>query len=91
MECLRANTWSEHGGYIYTPYSAKFNRGGIHCDDTGTNTSPSCDAPLAINTAVVAASCASSATNARYQLVLLCGCGGSNEPSDSSSRDEARN
>jgi hypothetical protein len=33
------------GGYIYTPYSAKFNRGGIHCDDTGQNTRPSCDAP----------------------------------------------
>jgi hypothetical protein len=31
------------GGYIYTPYSSKFRRGGIHCDDTGTNTSPSCD------------------------------------------------
>jgi hypothetical protein len=30
-------------GYIYTPYSAKFGRGGIHCDDTGTNISPSCD------------------------------------------------
>jgi len=31
------------GGYIYTPYSSKFHRGGIHCDDTGTNTSPGCD------------------------------------------------
>ena len=31
------------GGSIYTPYSSKFRRGGIHCDDTGTNTSPSCD------------------------------------------------
>jgi hypothetical protein len=30
-------------GYIYTPYSAKFRRGGIHCDDTGTNISPGCD------------------------------------------------
>jgi hypothetical protein len=30
-------------GYIYTPYSSKFHRGGIHCDDTGTNISPSCD------------------------------------------------
>jgi hypothetical protein len=33
----------KRGGYIYTPYSAKFGRGGIHCDDTGTNISPSCD------------------------------------------------
>ncbi len=33
----------KRGGYIYTPYSAKFHRGGIHCDDTGTNTSPGCD------------------------------------------------
>jgi hypothetical protein len=31
------------GGHIYTPYSFKFHRGGIHCDDTGTNVSPSCD------------------------------------------------
>lgn len=31
------------GGYIYTPYSGKFRRGGIHCDDT--NISPSCDVP----------------------------------------------
>ena len=31
------------GGSIYTPYSSKFHRGGIHCDDTGTNISPSCD------------------------------------------------
>lgn len=31
------------GGSIYTPYSNKFHRGGIHCDDTGTNISPSCD------------------------------------------------
>jgi hypothetical protein len=31
-------------GTIYTPYSTKFHRGGIHCDDTGTNISPSCDA-----------------------------------------------
>jgi hypothetical protein len=31
------------GGYIYTPYSAKFGRGGIHCDDTGSNISPACD------------------------------------------------
>ena len=31
------------GGYIYTPYSSKFHRGGIHCDDTGTNVSASCD------------------------------------------------
>jgi hypothetical protein len=31
------------GGYIYTPYSSKFHRGGIHCDDTGSNISPSCD------------------------------------------------
>jgi hypothetical protein len=31
------------GGYIYTPYSSKFHRGGIHCDDTGTNISASCD------------------------------------------------
>jgi hypothetical protein len=30
-------------GYIYTPYSSKFRRGGIHCDDTGTNISPACD------------------------------------------------
>jgi hypothetical protein len=30
-------------GYIYTPYSSKFRRGGIHCDDTGTNNSPACD------------------------------------------------
>jgi hypothetical protein len=30
-------------GTIYTPYSTKFHRGGIHCDDTGTNISPSCD------------------------------------------------
>jgi hypothetical protein len=33
----------KRGGYIYTPYSARFHRGGIHCDDTGTNTSPACD------------------------------------------------
>lgn len=33
----------KRGGYIYTPYSAKFHRGGIHCDDAGTNTSPACD------------------------------------------------
>ena len=33
----------KRGGYIYTPYSAKFGRGGIHCDDTGSNISPSCD------------------------------------------------
>jgi hypothetical protein len=33
----------KRGGYIYTPYSAKFHRGGIHCDDTGTNISPACD------------------------------------------------
>jgi hypothetical protein len=31
------------GGYIYTPYSTKFRRGGIHCDETGTNISPACD------------------------------------------------
>lgn len=31
------------GGYLYTPYSTKFRRGGIHCDDTGTNISPACD------------------------------------------------
>jgi hypothetical protein len=31
------------GGSIYTPYSNKFHRGGIHCDDTGTNISSSCD------------------------------------------------
>jgi hypothetical protein len=31
------------GGYVYTPYSSKFRRGGIHCDDTGSNTSPACD------------------------------------------------
>jgi hypothetical protein len=31
------------GGYVYTPYSSKFHRGGIHCDDTGTNISPACD------------------------------------------------
>ena len=31
------------GGYIYTPYSAKFRRGGTHCDDTGSNISPACD------------------------------------------------
>jgi len=31
------------GGYTYTPYSSKFHRGGIHCDDTGTNISASCD------------------------------------------------
>lgn len=30
-------------GTIYTPYSSKFHRGGIHCDDTGTNISPGCD------------------------------------------------
>jgi hypothetical protein len=33
----------KRGGFIYTPYSAKFRRGGIHCDDTGTNISPTCD------------------------------------------------
>ena len=33
----------KRGGHIYTPYSAKFRRGGIHCDDTGTNISPTCD------------------------------------------------
>jgi hypothetical protein len=33
----------KRGGYIYTPYSAKFRRGGVHCDDTGTNISPACD------------------------------------------------
>jgi len=33
----------KRGGYIYTPYSTKFRRGGIHCDDTGTNISPACD------------------------------------------------
>jgi hypothetical protein len=33
----------KRGGYIYTPYSAKFGRGGIHCDDTGSNISPACD------------------------------------------------
>jgi hypothetical protein len=33
----------KRGGYIYTPYSAKFRRGGIPCDDTGTNISPTCD------------------------------------------------
>jgi hypothetical protein len=33
----------KRGGYIYTPYSSKFRRGGIHCDDTGTNISPACD------------------------------------------------
>jgi hypothetical protein len=30
-------------GYIYTPYSSKFRRGGIHCDDAGANISPACD------------------------------------------------
>jgi len=35
----------KRGGSIYTPYSAKFGRGGIHCDDTGANVSPSCDLP----------------------------------------------
>jgi hypothetical protein len=35
----------KRGGVIYTPYSAKFGRGGIHCDDTGSNVSPSCDLP----------------------------------------------
>jgi hypothetical protein len=33
----------KRNGYIYTPYSSKFRRGGIHCDDTGTNISPACD------------------------------------------------
>ncbi len=33
----------KRGGYVYTPYSAKFGRGGIHCDDKGINTSPACD------------------------------------------------
>jgi hypothetical protein len=33
----------KRNGYSYTPYSSKFRRGGIHCDDTGTNVSPSCD------------------------------------------------
>ena len=33
----------KRGGYVYTPYSAKFGRGGIHCDDTGTNISAACD------------------------------------------------
>jgi hypothetical protein len=33
----------KRGRYIYTPYSSKFRRGGIHCDDTGLNISPSCD------------------------------------------------
>jgi hypothetical protein len=30
----------KRGSYIYTPCSAKFRRGGIHCGDTGTNISP---------------------------------------------------
>ena len=33
----------KRAGYIYTPYSTKFGRGGIHCDDTGSNVSPACD------------------------------------------------
>jgi hypothetical protein len=33
----------KRNGYIYTPYSSKFRRGGIHCDDTGSNISPACD------------------------------------------------
>jgi len=33
----------KRGGYVYTPYSTKFGRGGIHCDETGSNISPACD------------------------------------------------